>query len=1347
MSQQPLLSVIVPVYGTEKYVGRCLDSILGQTYHNLEVIVVNDGTRDQAETVIKKYLFEDERIKYVRHSKNKGLFQARISGAEEANGKYLAFVDSDDYISCDYYRMLVKKAEETGADIVVGDTVFEDLDHTKTVRPLYQMCFEKDILEGTEIRDAFFAQQGYCFSWHTIWNKIYERELWNGCMDAYRTVKKHLIMTEDVAFSVPLLYRAKKLAKIDTVQYFYCASKEASTAWDNITFKKFAKRMEDLNTAFHFVEQFLESEQADEVYRRGFLAFKKKYARMYRSLQEERFEKNEEAEELVDAFLPGYKETQREDELCFDVITAHYNGGIENIKKGILSKKVKCVSFDIFDTLVARPLYEPTDLMDLMEPEFERLTDGSYNISFAKIRSLSEAHARKENRGFEDVTLSEIYGCMKERFSIGEDTIDRLYQTEKEYEVRFSKVRKTGKELYEFAHDAGKRIVLTSDMYLETDTVEKILEKNGYRNHEKLYLSSKERALKGTGLLFKRMLKGTGLTPESVLHIGDNWRCDMEAAKKLGIRTAFFPKAREVFENVIQGITTNNCGWMDKYMAGPFSDYKAARKSPAYRAVLAMTANRFFDNPYMGFQEKSDFNGNPYMLGYYAAGPHCLGIAGWLLKELKRAGKKNIYFLARDGYLPKQMFDIINDTDIQSYYLHASRKMTMPFMIQKKEDMYQLPVESSNHSPLSLCRMLAFCSRLEEEEMEDYLNQHMAADARFKNKEAEEQFIDFFIEGLFDEEKLKKAQENMKRYYSVIQEDSATFDMGYSGRIQSAISKAYGKPLDGYFVHSDNERIHMEQRKNGYKIQTMYDTVPTYSGIMREYLLSDPAPACIGLELQNEKITEIFEEDCTQYPEAFVMRMLHKGVLDFASEYARAFKGVSLPACYRELSYPFEYFLRFSKHEDRKLFQLCSFEDTFYGNIASVRADTLFTNQLCGIEEYKTAVDFTPLEPVKLDIKDVNEKEKEFPEVEEEKEPPYPKRKRKKSRGKVCMFRDVIEDASISDTEKMQKCAGNTSNLVHWNAIDAMLSPMIISNWYMEHEGGFEQNEFDVFLTTNLIFIQEGADLTYLRNVLKKIGDRVLLPLGIGLSAETEKKEFWMPEETVTVLREIAQRCDSVGVRGEYTAEILAGYGIKNSTIIGDPSLYTGIGEIKKAAEKPEFTDKSIVGSFKPFYGKLTQKEMQFLKYMKEYMFEFVETTSLEPDEQNIADRETLTELKSYLEKKKVYYDAEEWKRMFASRQFAMGMNFHNNVLAVQSGVPALFLNYETSGREMCRFFGLPHIEIAQFRMDEPVEVYYEMADYTEFEKGIKKKQAQFLDFLDKNGVAADNFEDRIIVK
>ena len=106
------ISIIMPVYNTEKYVKRCINSVLQQTYSNIELIIVDDCSPGNIKEIAQDFINIDNRVKIISHEVNKGLFCARLTGAKQATGDYIAFIDSDDYVSNDYYHTLIEKAEE-----------------------------------------------------------------------------------------------------------------------------------------------------------------------------------------------------------------------------------------------------------------------------------------------------------------------------------------------------------------------------------------------------------------------------------------------------------------------------------------------------------------------------------------------------------------------------------------------------------------------------------------------------------------------------------------------------------------------------------------------------------------------------------------------------------------------------------------------------------------------------------------------------------------------------------------------------------------------------------------------------------------------------------------------------------------------------------------------------------------------------------------------------------------------------------------------------------------------------------------------------------------------------------
>ena len=158
------ISIIVPIYNAEKYINKCVDSLLNQTKKEIELILINDGPTDKTHDILKKY--KDKRIKYFKN-KNQGIGKTRNFGIEKATGKYIMFVDSDDYLKDNALEELYDKAEETKADLVICDfyKVYDDGHQEKINLPSFKDGKLKDM--PNILLDINLSP----------WNKLYKAKL------------------------------------------------------------------------------------------------------------------------------------------------------------------------------------------------------------------------------------------------------------------------------------------------------------------------------------------------------------------------------------------------------------------------------------------------------------------------------------------------------------------------------------------------------------------------------------------------------------------------------------------------------------------------------------------------------------------------------------------------------------------------------------------------------------------------------------------------------------------------------------------------------------------------------------------------------------------------------------------------------------------------------------------------------------------------------------------------------------------------------------------------------------------------------------------------------------------
>lgn len=208
-ADQPLVSIIVPVYNVERYIEKCFNSILAQTYKNIELVVVNDCSPGNIKQIFAKYSKKFANAKLVNLSKNGGLFRARIAGVKAADGAYVTFIDGDDYISFDYIRLLVDQACAASADIVMATTVLEEENGRRYIYNLAnELPFET--LEGKKVFASFIGQRGKNFMWHIVDSKFFSRSLWLDSLGSLDNIDDHLVMTEDILNSFVLWSKAKK---------------------------------------------------------------------------------------------------------------------------------------------------------------------------------------------------------------------------------------------------------------------------------------------------------------------------------------------------------------------------------------------------------------------------------------------------------------------------------------------------------------------------------------------------------------------------------------------------------------------------------------------------------------------------------------------------------------------------------------------------------------------------------------------------------------------------------------------------------------------------------------------------------------------------------------------------------------------------------------------------------------------------------------------------------------------------------------------------------------------------------------------------------------------------------
>lgn len=241
----PKISIIIPVYNVEKYIKRCLDSIINQTLKELEIICIDDGSTDGSGQILDEYSQNDSRIKVI-HKQSEGQGIARNIGLEYATGEYIGFVDSDDWIEPETYECAISKMTEDidvvfyGIDIVLEDSVDEQTQSIQDLKRYYSSCNTTYIGE-VELNDDIIFK-----STVNIWNKLYKASI----IKENQLYFPDIITSEDIMFFYEYMLLCKKAYYIE--KCFYNYFQRAGSLMHTFFSKKSLRVKDELLATYHF---------------------------------------------------------------------------------------------------------------------------------------------------------------------------------------------------------------------------------------------------------------------------------------------------------------------------------------------------------------------------------------------------------------------------------------------------------------------------------------------------------------------------------------------------------------------------------------------------------------------------------------------------------------------------------------------------------------------------------------------------------------------------------------------------------------------------------------------------------------------------------------------------------------------------------------------------------------------------------------------------------------------------------------------------------------------------------------------------------------------------------------
>ena len=244
------VSVIIPIFGVEAYLTRCIESVICQTYDNLEIILVDDGSQDNCPAICDEYQMKDQRIRVI-HKANEGLALTRNAGLRIATGKYVAFIDSDDWISNDHIDNLYNAAEKVDADVVIGSHTrvdFSGVERRRDIR-ISEGIYENDKIRYEIVENLIGTLP------EDKRDVVLEA---SSCMNLYRmrVIRDHQIefisercaVAEDLFFNIDFLCQSQKVVVLNETGYFYFANSDSiSTRYSPLRFKRTLNYYTELN--------------------------------------------------------------------------------------------------------------------------------------------------------------------------------------------------------------------------------------------------------------------------------------------------------------------------------------------------------------------------------------------------------------------------------------------------------------------------------------------------------------------------------------------------------------------------------------------------------------------------------------------------------------------------------------------------------------------------------------------------------------------------------------------------------------------------------------------------------------------------------------------------------------------------------------------------------------------------------------------------------------------------------------------------------------------------------------------------------------------------------------------
>lgn len=501
------------------------------------------------------------------------------------------------------------------------------------------------------------------------------------------------------------------------------------------------------------------------------------------------------------------------------VLTAAISVTLES-KKAIEKhiSRAEVISFDLFDTLIMRETYLPTDIFDLVEQRAKNFF--KRDLSFKVPRVEAEKFCFNHDKFY---TINMIYDRLRETLDCSTTEIRHLMNEELDMELRYSRPRSDVVDLYNFSLSQGKKVCITTDTYLDRGTIAEFLENAHIPPPDEFFISNLERKSKHAGTIWDQIR--SHYQTDSILHLGDNRIDDVEQPLSKGLSAVQIATASDLLGSVMGTIPLR---------ARTFTD----------RRILGLLASRFLNSPFSLMHSPGKLRVSSMAdLGYLCFGPLVYAYICWLICEVRHHPDARVLFFARDGYLLKELYEkTAQDLKIQvpeGTYLLTSRRSASVISLEKDSDIAFVTETMCRYRKNSLREILFLAFGIRGHDDDTILDKRCL---EMTNGEIIRYLTENYGAGI-----LANAKDERDAYYAYLNSlglDRAAqlYCVNFVGRgaTQQFISEILKMPMTGYYFAL--EKASKESFFDSVSAKGLYDSFPGDAGssqLLRNYVFGE----------------------------------------------------------------------------------------------------------------------------------------------------------------------------------------------------------------------------------------------------------------------------------------------------------------------------------------------------------------------------------------------------------------------------------------------------------------------------------------------------------------------------